>query len=117
MISLIEIFGDDGTDPAEVYLDKYKQFTVDQRSYTLPSRLRLQYGTEIAMVVDVEEIELGQSVVDAAKPASASGSPEKSPIEKPAEENPSVDSSEGKSDDGSTRNEGSKDDGKDENHD
>lgn len=116
-ISLIEIFGDDGTDPAEVYLDKYKQFTVDQRSYTLPSRLRLQYGTEIAMVVDVEEIELGQSVVDAAKPASASGSPEKSPIEKPAEENPSVDSSEGKSDDGSTRNEGSKDDGKDENHD
>jgi serine protease Do len=116
-ISLIEIFGDDGTDPAEVYLDRYKQFTVDQQSYTLPSRLRLQYGTEIAMVVDVEEIELGQSVVDAAKPASASGSPEKSPIEKPAEENRSVDPSEVKSDNGSANGDGSKEDGKDENHD
>lgn len=116
-ISLIEIFGDDGTDPAEVYLDKYKQFTVDQRSYTLPSRLRLQYGTEIAMVVDIEEIELGKSVVDATKPASASGSPEKSPTEKPAEENPCVDPSEGKSDNGSAKSDGSKEDGKDENHD
>lgn len=115
-IALIEIFGDDGTDPAEVYLDKYKPFTVDQRSYTLPSRLRLQYGTEIAMVVDVEEIELVQSVVDAAKPSSASGSPEKSPVEKPVLENPSGEkSSEGKSDDGS-RGSVSKEDGKDENH-
>ncbi len=120
-ISLIEIFGDDGTDPAEVYLDKYKQFTVDQKDYMLPSRLRLQYGTEIAMVVDVEEIELGQLVVDAAKPGSGSESlenlpAEKSSVEKPVLENASGENSkEGKSDD-DLKGSVSKEDGKDENH-
>lgn len=64
-ISLIEVFGDDGTDPAEVYLDKYRPFKLGDQTFSLPSRLRLQYGTDIALAVEVDEIELvvaGQSL-------------------------------------------------------
>lgn len=55
-IVLIEVFGDDGTDPAEIYLDQYRSFSVGDQSWTLPSRLRLQYGTEIFTVVELDEV-------------------------------------------------------------
>ncbi len=60
-VSLIEIFGDDGTDPAEVYLDRYKSFDAGSKKYSLPMRIRLQYGTDILMSVEVDEYDLGQS--------------------------------------------------------
>lgn len=62
LVSLIEIFGDDGTDPAEVYLDRYKSFEVSSKKYSLPTRIRLQYGTDILMSVEVDEYDLGPSV-------------------------------------------------------
>lgn len=70
-MSLIEIFGDDGTDPAEVYLDRYRAYDIGSRKYFLPSRIRLQYGTDILMSVEVEEYDLGQTA-DASGSASAS---------------------------------------------
>jgi serine protease Do len=57
-ISLIEVFGDDGVDPAELYLDRYQEFSLDGQKYLFPTLLRLQYGTEIALVADVAEVEL-----------------------------------------------------------
>lgn len=57
--SLIEIFGDAGQDPVEVYLDRYKEFAFADSNLTFPSRLRLQYGAEPMMLVDVAESDFG----------------------------------------------------------
>ncbi len=57
-ISLVEVFGDGGTDPVEVYFDQYQELETGSESYVLPGRLRLQYGTEPVMIVDLESIEV-----------------------------------------------------------
>lgn len=57
-ISLIEVFGDEGVDPAELYVDKYQPFEIGPSTFFFPTRLRLQYGTDIVLVVEVDELEL-----------------------------------------------------------
>lgn len=51
-IRCIEVFGDATEDPVEIYLDNYRE----QDKRTLPGRIRLQYGTEPALLIDVESI-------------------------------------------------------------
>lgn len=58
-VSLIEIFGDSGVDPAEVYMDNYQAFNSQGVEVRFPRRLRLQYGTEISLVVELDQIDLG----------------------------------------------------------
>lgn len=61
--SLIEVFGDEGNDPAEVYLDAYgTAASVDDTSdsrfpLAFPARVRLQYGSDIVMMVELEQFE------------------------------------------------------------
>ncbi len=58
-ISLVEVYGDEGFDPAEVYFDDYQTLTVSGIEYRFPRRLRLQYGTEILLVVELDIVDLG----------------------------------------------------------
>ncbi len=51
-IRCIEVFGDANEDPVEVYLDEYRE--IDKRQW--PSRIRLQYGTEPALLFELESI-------------------------------------------------------------
>lgn len=55
-VSLIEVFGDVATDPVEVYLDNYRSFPVGGSEVRFPSRLRLQYGVEPMLLVDIHEL-------------------------------------------------------------
>ncbi|MCA9132523.1 MAG: trypsin-like peptidase domain-containing protein, partial [Planctomycetales bacterium] len=62
-ISLVEVFGDPGTDPVELYVDQYAAILSDQeRSLPFPRRLRLQYGTEVVLLLTLESL-----TVDAAR--------------------------------------------------
>ncbi|MFO0941290.1 MAG: trypsin-like peptidase domain-containing protein [Pirellulales bacterium] len=72
-VSLIEIFGDEGTDPAEVYFDRYKSYEVGSKAYSLPSRIRLQYGMDILMSVEVDEYLLGSEAAANGEAASSAG--------------------------------------------
>ncbi len=63
-IRLIEVFGDDGTDPIEVYFDKYSQTEIKHGTDTrvtigFPDRVRLQYGTETLLMIDLDLTDLG----------------------------------------------------------
>lgn len=58
-VSLVEVYGDDGVDPAEVYFDNYQIISHDGSEFRFPHRLRLQYGTEIALVMELESVDLG----------------------------------------------------------
>ncbi len=51
-IRCIEVFGDASEDPVEVYLDEYRE--IDKRRW--PSRIRLQYGTEPALLFELDSI-------------------------------------------------------------
>ncbi len=51
-IRCIEVFGDASEDPVEVYFDNYRQF--EKRS--MPGRMRLQYGTEPTLLIDIESV-------------------------------------------------------------
>ena len=51
-IRCIEVFGDASEDPVEVYFDHYRE--KDKR--TLPGRIRLQYGTEPTILMEIESI-------------------------------------------------------------
>ena len=51
-IRCIEVFGDASEDPVEVYFDNYRE--KDKR--TMPGRIRLQYGTEPTLLIDIESI-------------------------------------------------------------
>jgi serine protease Do len=64
-LTLIEVFGDPGQDPAEVYLDQYAETSLgeDQR-VQFPRRLRLQYGTEPALLLTIESVSLGSANSD-----------------------------------------------------
>jgi serine protease Do len=72
-ISLIEVFGDAGTDPVEVYVDQYAAIAVDSSGaepikLPFPQRIRLQYGTEPSLLLSIEAVSLnGEGTV--AKPA------------------------------------------------
>ncbi len=57
-MSLIEVYGDPGTDPAEVYLDDYRPVAAGDSQVQFPHRLRLQYGTEIMLLVELDAVEL-----------------------------------------------------------
>jgi serine protease Do len=51
-IRCIEVFGDSNEDPVEVYLDNYRE--KDRR--TMPGRIRLQYGVEPTLLIDIDSI-------------------------------------------------------------
>lgn len=63
-ISLIEVFGDPGADPVELYLDKYKPMPYGNSSVDFPTRLRLQYGMEPFVVVDISSADLGSNATE-----------------------------------------------------
>jgi len=56
-ISLVEVYGDEGVDPAEVYFDHYQPLAVNGSDYRFPRRMRLQYGTEIVLVVELDSLD------------------------------------------------------------
>lgn len=58
-VALIEVFGDVGTDPVEVYVDRYSDFELADQTVQFPSRMRLQYGTEPMLLIDLKSIDLG----------------------------------------------------------
>lgn len=61
--SLIEVFGDEGNDPAEVYLDAYRPAspsegtTIPMFLASFPGRIRLQYGSDIVMMAELEQFD------------------------------------------------------------
>lgn len=66
-ISLLEVFGDEGVDPAEIYLDNYQALVAEGAEYRFPHRWRLQYGTEILLVVELDQVKLGNTGTDEAE--------------------------------------------------
>jgi len=78
-ISLIEVFGDAGADPVELYVDQYAAIAVDTSGggepvkLPFPQRLRLQYGTEPSLLLSIESVNLngdGTTAKPAAQPTS-----------------------------------------------
>ncbi len=80
-VSLVEVFGDTGQDPVELYVDQYASLLASPQANTareadvvdepsdvtqqlLPSRIRLQYGTEPRLLLSIDAVTLGT----AAKP-------------------------------------------------
>lgn len=63
-ISSIEVFGDTGDDPVEVYLSDYKPVAfagIADREVMFPGRMRLQYGSEPMLLIDIQEPNLNFS--------------------------------------------------------
>lgn len=60
-IVLVEVFGDPGTDAVEVYLDRYTPMQSGSLEVMLPSRVRLQYGTEPVLLIDFDSVEFGSA--------------------------------------------------------
>ena len=59
-LSLLEVFGDEGDDPAEVYLSDYRLVKLEggKRQIQFPHRLRLQFGDEPTMLVDLKTVQM-----------------------------------------------------------
>ncbi len=57
----IEVFGDAGQDPVELLVDEYRDFAFAGGQLQFPSRLRLQYGAEPMLLMEVEHIEFDPS--------------------------------------------------------
>ena len=51
-IRCIEVYGDASEDPVELYLDNYRE----KDNLRLPGRIRLQYGTEPVLLIDIDTI-------------------------------------------------------------
>ena len=51
-LGCVEVFGDKSEDPVEVYFDNYRQ----KDKFTWPGRIRLQYGTEPTLLIDIDSI-------------------------------------------------------------
>jgi hypothetical protein len=51
-IRCIEVYGDASEDPVELYLDNYRE----KDNLRLPGRIRLQYGTEPVLLIDIATI-------------------------------------------------------------
>ncbi len=60
-LGCIEVFGDSHEDPVEVYLDEYEE--KDKRWW--PGRIRLQYGVEPTLLIDIESITFSAEEVTA----------------------------------------------------
>jgi hypothetical protein len=72
-VALIEVFGDVGADPIEVYVDRYSDFELADQTVQFPSRLRLQYGTEPMLLIDLKSIDLGPATATKATADSQTG--------------------------------------------
>ncbi len=72
-VALIEVFGDVGADPIELYVDLYSDFELADQTVQFPSRLRLQYGTEPMLLIDLTSIDLGQAATTNATAESQHG--------------------------------------------
>ncbi len=71
-ISLIEVFGDAGIDPVEVYVDQYAAIATNGEGSSpeprlFPQRLRLQYGTEPLLLLSIESVRMGEQSKEAEK--------------------------------------------------
>ncbi|RMF42144.1 MAG: PDZ domain-containing protein [Planctomycetota bacterium] len=53
-VGLVEVHGDPGDDPIELYPSEYREVDVLGKRAQLPHRLRLQYGTEVSLIVDID---------------------------------------------------------------
>jgi hypothetical protein len=73
-ISLIEIFGDKGSDPVEVYFDTYREVDCAGQQVLFPTRFRLQYGSEPFLYVNIENIDFGGESESPLIPAAGPGS-------------------------------------------
>lgn len=60
-VALIEVFGDEGNDPIEVYLSDYKAQSAEATASRLPTRIRLQFGTEPVLLVEVSKCRLSKT--------------------------------------------------------
>lgn len=60
-VRLIEVFGDAGTDPAELYLDNYQRWTIGDQFLTFPSQMRLQFGLSPVLLLQVDSALFGDS--------------------------------------------------------
>ncbi|MCA9194554.1 MAG: trypsin-like peptidase domain-containing protein [Planctomycetales bacterium] len=56
-IVLIEVFGDDGVDPVELYFDNYEESVHHGKTISCPKILRLQYGLEPMLLVQVQDLQ------------------------------------------------------------
>lgn len=63
-LSAIELFGDEGDDPVEVYFDQPATF----QNHSLPTRMRLQYGIEPTAIFMLEQADLAIPTVADVKP-------------------------------------------------
>ncbi len=105
LITLVEVFGDVGQDPVELYLDQYSPVAVGAESVAsasaaatgvdnsdesagkdpaqrlFPTRLRLQYGTEPHLLLSIDSVKLGTSVETG---ADGPGAPAAKPAPAPA---------------------------------
>ena len=61
-VALIEVFGDAGNDPIELYLDQYAPLDSQNSSLMFPSRVRLQYGMEPMLLLELESAQFATSV-------------------------------------------------------
>ncbi len=90
-ISLIEVFGDTGMDPVELYLDQYAAIAGEagapqQPGQLFPRRLRLQYGTEPLLLLTIENVtfdDRGSAAKPAAMPTAPSPAIKSPSIERP----------------------------------
>lgn len=60
-VELIEVFGDPVDDPVELICERYAEFDLGKEKVRFPSRLRLQYGTETALVLEVKNVDLASA--------------------------------------------------------
>lgn len=68
-ISLIEVWGDETSDPVEVYLDQYAELATGEvngkpTQILFPQRVRLQYGTDPLLLLKLESVELAKKEED-----------------------------------------------------
>ncbi|MFK7737694.1 MAG: S1C family serine protease [Pirellulaceae bacterium] len=61
-VALIEVFGDAESDPVELYLDNYQVHRIGDSELLVPGRMRLQYGTDPMLYVDVEDVRIATTV-------------------------------------------------------
>ena len=58
-VALVEVFGTTGNDPVEVYLSDYKKMGPGE-SISYPTLLRLQYGTQPMLLIQLDSLELNE---------------------------------------------------------
>ncbi len=56
-VRLVEVFGDAGDDPIEMVCDRYTSFTHAGQQIQFPGRLRLRYGMETVLMLDVQQLQ------------------------------------------------------------